>query len=209
MSKRKGSQEKLLYLLKTRGPQTATSLSELLGMTMMGARQLLLVLQDKQWVDSQQKASGRGRPKLFWQLTEKGHNQFPDRHYDLTLNLLDHVKNTLGDAALDSVISAREQEMLVLYQKQLKPIKTLAAKLKKLSQIRSEEGYMAEVHKQKDGSFLLVENHCPICAAAATCQNFCRSELSIFQQCLNAEVERTEYILDGDRRCAYRVTDNS
>ena len=205
MRKRKGSQEKLLFLLKTRGPQTATSLSELLGMTMMGARQLLLALQEKQWVESQQQITGRGRPKLFWKLTEKGHNQFPDRHYDLTLNLLDHVKSTLGDGALDAVISAREKEMLAVYQKQLKTAKTLAAQLKKLSQIRSEEGYMTEVHKQKDGSFLFVENHCPICAAAAVCQNFCRSELSIFQQCLDAEVERTEYMLDGDRRCAYRV----
>jgi len=206
MSKRKGSQEKLLYLLKTRGPQTATTLSQQLDMTMMGARQLLLVLQDKQWVSSQQRAMGRGRPKLFWQLTEKGHNQFPDRHYDLTLNVLDHIKKTLGDDALDAVITAREKEMLSLYQQQLQSAKSLAEKLKKLATIRSEEGYMAEVHKSKDGSFLFVENHCPICAAAAACQNFCRSELTIFQQCLDAQVERTEYLLDGDRRCAYRVS---
>ena len=33
---------------------------------------------------------------------------------------------------------------------------------------------MAEVEPQDDGSLLLIENHCPICAAATSCQSFCR-----------------------------------
>jgi predicted ArsR family transcriptional regulator len=40
---------------------------------------------------------------------------------------------------------------------------------------------MAEVKTQADGSCLLIENHCPICAAAEACQGFCRSELEVFQ----------------------------
>jgi len=31
---------------------------------------------------------------------------------------------------------------------------------------------MAEFEAEPDGSFLLIENHCPICAAAKTCQGF-------------------------------------
>jgi predicted ArsR family transcriptional regulator len=58
------------------------------------------------------------------------------------------------------------------------------------------------------GGFLLVENHCPICAAARVCQGFCRSELELFREVLGpgVEVERTEHVLAGGRRCAYRVT---
>jgi predicted ArsR family transcriptional regulator len=54
---------------------------------------------------------------------------------------------------------------------------------------------------------LLIEDHCPICAAATQCQGFCRSELALFQRCLGpgATVERTEHLLAGARRCAYRV----
>jgi predicted ArsR family transcriptional regulator len=36
------------------------------------------------------------------------------------------------------------------------------------SDLRTEEGYMAEFEAEPDGSFLLIENHCPICAAAKT-----------------------------------------
>src|ERR1700737_5202139 len=61
---------------------------------------------------------------------------------------------------------------------------------------------------QGDGSFLLIENHCPICAAAKTCQGFCRSELELFRAAFGTEalVMRQEHLLSNGRRCVYRVT---
>ncbi|MGE8096813.1 hypothetical protein [Pseudomonas fluorescens] len=53
---------------------------------------------------------------------------------------------------------------------------------------------------------MLIENHCPICAAATACQGFCRAELNVFEQVLQARVERVEHILMNARRCAYRIT---
>ncbi len=66
---------------------------------------------------------------------------------------------------------------------------------------------MARVEKQ-GRAWLLIEDHCPICAAAASCQGLCRSELQIFARCLGAgvRVERVEHVLAGGRRCAYRVS---
>jgi predicted ArsR family transcriptional regulator len=66
---------------------------------------------------------------------------------------------------------------------------------------------MASCSEQPDGTFLFIEDHCPICAAAATCQTLCRSELAIFRKVLGERlvVERVDHILAGARRCAYRV----
>jgi len=66
---------------------------------------------------------------------------------------------------------------------------------------------MAEWSKERDGTLLLVENHCPICAAAAACPSLCRDELSVFKTAIGKgiPVERVEYILAGGRRCAYRI----
>ena len=66
---------------------------------------------------------------------------------------------------------------------------------------------MASIVKDTPESFLFVENHCPICAAATACQGLCRSELAIFRAVLGTEitVERTDHILAGARRCAYRI----
>jgi predicted ArsR family transcriptional regulator len=54
----------------------------------------------------------------------------------------------------------------------------------------------------------LVENHCPICVAAAACTNLCAGELHVFQAVLGEDVavERTDHILAGARRCAYRIS---
>lgn len=64
---------------------------------------------------------------------------------------------------------------------------------------------MADSWVAEDGALIFVENHCPICAAAAACAGVCRSELETFQKVLGAQVVRQEHILLGARRCAYRV----
>jgi predicted ArsR family transcriptional regulator len=66
---------------------------------------------------------------------------------------------------------------------------------------------MAEAWPEGEG-YVLVENHCPICVAATACQGFCRSEVDTFREVLGpgASVERTEHIIEGDRRCAYRIS---
>jgi len=103
------------------------------------------------------------------------------------------------------LIAKREQKTRELYQQELSALAGLTARVARLAEIRSAEGYMAEYETLEDGSLLLIENHCPICAAAATCQGFCRAEQAIFSEVLQAEVVRVEHILSHARRCAYRV----
>ena len=93
------------------------------------------------------------------------------------------------------------------YSKRIRPGDTLEKKLRELAKVRTEEGYMAEVRKD-EGGYLLVENHCPICAAANACQGFCSTELDLFRSVLgpDVEVERAEHIIKGDQRCVYRVS---
>jgi len=93
------------------------------------------------------------------------------------------------------------------YAKRIKPGASLEKKLQELAKVRSEEGYMAEIRKEGKGSYLLVENHCPICAAANVCQGFCSTELDLFRSVLGpgVSVERAEHIIKGDHRCVYRI----
>ena len=78
-----------------------------------------------------------------------------------------------------------------------------------LARLRTVEGYMADARPlEDDDGYLLVEHHCPICDAAATCQGLCRGELELFRAALgdDVEVERTQHLMAGDQRCSYRVT---
>ena len=199
--------EQTLFLLKTRGPQTAQQLAALLDLTSMGARKQLESWQEKGMVTYEEVADKPGRPARRWLLTEAGHARFPDRHADLTLQLIEQVRGLFGEAGLDQLIRAREAASEQQYRQHLQTAGTLPQRVAALVQARTAEGYMAEVEDGEDGSLLLIENHCPICAAARQCQKFCRSELDVFQRVLGPEcsVGRVEHMLNGQRRCVYVI----
>jgi predicted ArsR family transcriptional regulator len=201
------NRDRILFHLKARGEQTAASVGARFGMTPAGARQHLVVLAADGLVESEDRTMGRGRPRKFWRLTTRGHGRFPDRHSDLTVDLLAATHSVFGERGLNRLIRHREQAMMADYGQRIQRARSLREKLKVLAERRSGEGYMASVTTEKDGSFLLIEDHCPICAAAEKCQGLCRSELSIFRSVLGSdvEVERIDHILAGARRCAYRI----
>lgn len=202
------SQEELLLTLKQRGPQPAKVLAEQLSITTMGVRQHLAALNEKGLVEELAEVHrGRGRPVKPWGLTDKAHQRFPDAHSQITVELITSVRDVFGEKGLDSLIDKRTQQTLAHYRQAMDKEASLAKKVKTLATLRSAEGYMAEAQKQNPSTWLLVENHCPICTAASACQGFCRSELETFQSLFKkiAVVERTEHILQGARRCAYTI----
>ena len=199
--------DQTLFLIKTRGPQTAQQLAALLNLTSMGARRQLEAWQEKGMVTHEDVADKPGRPSRRWLLTDAGHARFPDRHADLTVQLIDQVRSLFGDAGLEKLIASREASSERDYRQHLSSARSLPERVQALVQARSTEGYMAEVETRDDGSLLLIENHCPICAAAKKCQKFCRSELDIFQRVLGPDcsVGRVEHMLGGARRCVYVI----
>jgi len=208
MSELSESQESILLALKQRGPHTAKVLAAMLGMTTMGARQHLAGLRDKGLIEEgEETKQGRGRPVRAWHLTSRGHQRFPDTHAQVTVDLITSVKEVFGDKGLAQLIDKRTKQTTDQYQQALNKHSSLAKKVQVLAQLRSVEGYMAEAIKENAKTWLLIENHCPICAAATACQGFCRSELETFQSLFKgiARVERTDHILQGARRCAYII----
>jgi predicted ArsR family transcriptional regulator len=207
------SDDEILRLLKTRGPIATAAIAVALGITPQGTRQRLETMRETGLVATGKAKGAIGRPGLSWSLTDKGHAGFPDGHDRLAVELIESVRATLGPKALDRLIAAREAEQRRRYQTALTAAADLPEKLRRLAQERTREGYMAEIRKGADGSLLLIEHHCPICAAATACQGFCRSELDLFRTVLGpgARIERVQHLVSGaglgtgERRCAYRI----
>lgn len=201
------SQGKILHLIKTRGPRTVAELARELGMTKMGVRQHLAQLVQARLLKTEQRPSRRGRPGSQWCLTQAGHRSFADGHESLTAALIRSVTTVFGEQGLDRLIEQRTLEALASYRAAMRDCSSLQERVHRLARLRSDEGYMAWVERD-DEDYLLIENHCPICAAAQICQGFCRSELETFQAVLGdgVKVERTDHIFAGARRCAYRIS---
>jgi predicted ArsR family transcriptional regulator len=201
--------EQILMLLKTRGPQTAQSLAGLMGLTAMGVRRQLAAAVDDGLVRFQDSPGKVGRPVRRWLLSDSGHARFPDRHAELTLDLIQDVRTLFGETGLEQLIARREDASERTYRAGIDSGAPLDERAAALAAARSAEGYMGETELRADGSVLLHENHCPICTAARACQQFCRSELEVFRRVLGAGtvVVRIEHQLEGARRCTYLLSE--
>lgn len=202
------TRQRILDLLKRGGPLSAGDLAASLKLTRMGVRQHLYTLAEENLVASEPDpaSSGRGRPNKLWRLTETADRLFPDAHQGLAVELISVMRQSVDEETFQKMIELRGQAHTDRYKERMAGAKTLPARLRALARARTEEGYMADVERDGDG-WLLIENHCPICSAARQCTSLCANELEVFQQSLGGDVtvERTDHILAGARRCAYRV----
>ncbi|MGF1697541.1 transcriptional regulator [Vibrio lamellibrachiae] len=200
------SSEKILQAIKENGEITAKQLALDLDMTTMGARQHLQILEDEGLLSYHDIRVKVGRPTRHWSLTSKGHAQFADRHGELTIQMIDAVERLFGQDGLEKIAAEREKQTLTSYQKLISSSASLEEKLTVIVEQRRSEGYMAEL-QPLEGDYLLIENHCPICKAATRSPVLCASELNVFQSLLGDEyqVNRTEHIVQGQRRCAYLI----
>ena len=136
--------DRILGLIKRRGPLRSADVAAVLGTTAEAARQQLVKLADDGLVEAVTEKQGVGRPARYWHLTPAAHNRFPDTHAELTVRLIDAVRSTLGEAALEQLVRVREEETRRSYAGALSGATTLGARVARLAEVRSREGYMAE-----------------------------------------------------------------
>lgn len=207
MSDMTDAKRRLVERLKRVDSATARELAAEFELTDTAVRQHLEQLHELGLVQrSDGAASGRGRPAARWRLAPAAAAMFPDRHVDLTVDLIGSIRSELGDDALERVIERRADRQADAYRR-LVGTGSIPVRVGRLAEQRSAEGYVAEVMRDGD-DLVLVEHHCPISAAAAACGDLCRSELDVFRRTLGDDVvvAREQHLLSGGQRCAYRIT---
>jgi predicted ArsR family transcriptional regulator len=200
------AKRRIIEVLKRADSATAQELAAQFNTTTTAVRQHLDTLEQSGLVERfEGEVHGRGRPAIRWRTTPLSGELFPDRHSELTVELIESIRTSLGQEALDRVIDQRAREQLQSYRAAL-PDGSVPVRVRALADRRTEEGYLAEV-VDVDGDLILVEHHCPICTAATACQGLCRSELEVFRAALgdSVEITREQHLLSGDTRCAYRI----
>jgi predicted ArsR family transcriptional regulator len=203
----------VLALAKREGPIAADAMAGRLRLTSTAVRQHLQALADEGLVVETDGARtpARGRPARLWRATEAADARFADAHASLTADLIRQMLRAFGEAGLDTLLALRTADQEALYRAEIDAAAPLVDRLRALAAIREREGYMAELREAPEGGFLLMEHHCPICAAAKLCSGLCREELNLFARVLGDDVtvERVSHILAGAGRCAYRIVEKA
>ncbi len=200
------ARRRLVDRLKRSGPSTSAALANDLGLTEAAVRQHLAGLEEAQLVErTTRPPKGRGRPATLWSLTALATELFPDRHADLTVELIGAIRAAVGERGLEKVIEARTAEQRDAYTAAMPGRRaTTQTRVEALAGRRTDEGYMAEV--RVDGrDVVLVEHHCPVCEAATACTGLCRAELELFRDVLGPGVTVTPRAAPSLGRRAVRL----
>src|SRR5947208_6021073 len=133
----------IVKLLKTEGAMDSAQLAERLGLTAMAVRQHLYALQREKLVTAEERPVPLGRPAKHWQLTREADRLFPDAYAELSVALIDALRDAFGEAGLKRVLESRGSRQQADYLKRIPHSLPLQDKLRGLARIRTEEGYMA------------------------------------------------------------------
>ena len=116
---------------------------------------------------------------------------------------MNEVAKFNGPGFINKVFQERMKSQLQTYQQRLQG-KDLPERVKELTRIRDEEGYMACCDENED-DYVLIEHNCPISVIAEEYPYVCEIELGLFRQSLGPKVVREEHLMQGSHRCCYRI----
>lgn len=202
--KPKGVRGTLLVELKRAHRLTAKELAARLNLSLNAVRHHLKELEAESLVEYERQHQGVGAPAYAYRLSSRGQGLFPRRYESTLTELLDYVVRREGRASAVAVLEARYEALTLRLQDQLVGA-TAPEKMAAVTQLLSDEGYMAEGTASLSGHGTLIEHNCAIQAVAERFPEICAAEARFLAATLGAEVDRREHILSGCSACEYRV----
>jgi DeoR family suf operon transcriptional repressor len=193
----------ILRTLRANGRCTVKELAEVAGISPVSVRHHLSSLQANDLIQSEEVRHGVGRPLHVYSLTEEAHELFPTRYFRLTNRLLDEIKESLTDDALQLLLSSVADSMANGYANQLEGL-PLEQRLRRLVELLDEEGFSAELER-RESEFMIREMSCPYLQIGMQHPEVCTIDQAFIAKALSLPVERVHCILDGDAHCAFSV----
>jgi len=160
LSDEQTTRDKILFLLKTRGPMTVKALSEILGVTPMGIRRHLTTLELENLVKHRQEHKPVGRPTYYCELTREAEKLFP-KHYDtLALHILESVEEKYGEESVEEVAQTALRKELAGISEALGQKKG-HKRVRALVDFLNEHGFMSTWRETEPGVFEISQYNCP------------------------------------------------
>jgi predicted ArsR family transcriptional regulator len=211
--------KKLLYYLKVMQQAGLEELANVMKISRMAVHKHITALQKRGLVEGIEIRGHVGRPRMAYQLTSQSKTVFPKSYSAIATHALDFIERNMGKEAVEKVLRERQGELFDQYYERLKGL-DFDKRVKKLAEIRDEEGYMAESKKmtyksnrgtnntnanQQTGKHILLEYNCPIIYIAEKHWEACSVETELFEKLLDAKIETTHRAAKGDLICKFLI----
>lgn len=100
----------IIDLLKQRGGMDVLKLASEFTLSGMAIRKQLNALEEEGIVTSIEEARPMGRPAKLWVLTPEANQFFPSGYSELSISLIDSMKEAFGPSGLDKLLDVRNKK---------------------------------------------------------------------------------------------------
>ncbi len=197
------TRREILVLLKRSGGMTVEQLSHAIGITPMGVRQQLAILERDGLITMSKKRGGMGRPAHVYALTDKGDELFPRTYDSFALAILEALQEMDGTEKVEAVLRKRTERLRDALAARL-TARAIPERVKELVQAQAENGYMAELEERPEG-ILFRHYNCTIAQVAKRYPVICQMEHEMFESLLGTKLKRECCLVQGENCCAYLV----
>jgi len=199
------TQQRILNHVKRRGDSTVPELADALGINVETARSHLRALRAEGLIGRKgSRSKGVGRPEIVYALTDEAEGLFPDRAGRMLADLVDFLRREGDEGSLTTFFAEQGDARTSRAMAALDGIEG-RARVRRLAELLTDEGFMAQVDEGPEGELLLRLSNCPIRKLIDVTEAPCRAELSSISRALDARLRRVSHIPEGHAACCYRI----
>jgi DeoR family suf operon transcriptional repressor len=202
-----GTRDLVLRTLLTQPRCTINELAEKVGISPISIRHHIASLEAEGLIGCEDERHGVGRPRQVFFLTETGVEQFPTRYVQLTIRLLEHLKETMPEAMISKLFT---QMALDLAKDLSEGTETknlnMKERLNLVKDLLRREGFSIEWEQLED-SYQIHEASCPYYYIGQNHPEVCAVDQILISTVLSVPAEKVKCILNGDNNCTYVISD--
>jgi DeoR family transcriptional regulator, suf operon transcriptional repressor len=199
------TRERVLNTLLARPRCTINDLAESVGINPISVRHHIAKLEAEGLVDSDEELHGVGRPRRVYYLTETGVERFPTRYMQLTIRLLEKLKETLPEQAIKQLFSTMAEGLVEDYTSEGQTDGlSIEERLELMQKMLTNEGFTVEWESQGE-NYHIREVNCPYLHVSQSHPEVCSVDQTLISAFLDVPAEKVACVLHGDAHCTYVV----
>ena len=119
-SAERDTRKRILLALKKSGGMTVGELREVVGLSYMGVKQHLLLLERDGYLTATARRKALGRPEKVYELTSEADVHFPSNYRAVALEILATLEKLLGCKGVERLFRARQKDLRAQYAKRVR-----------------------------------------------------------------------------------------
>ena len=155
----------ILEALKLSDGMPVSELARELGMSYMGVKQHCQKLTElgflEEWRIPREKKEV-GRPEKLYRIKPKCEGLFPEAGVELTLAVMEGVRQIYGDSAPEKLLFHHFQKLREQWQPRVRAGKSMVEKATRLADVRDKAGWFSRCHYDPSTGFRIEEFHSPM-----------------------------------------------